>query len=228
MGCDPTLSGCGLFHVISIHAPQWGATCPTFHYPARLADFNPRTPVGCDSMYDALGLRARISIHAPQWGATTVCSLILIRWSNFNPRTPVGCDSNSVRSDNLTYSFQSTHPSGVRRRGRHTAEQYADISIHAPQWGATSITCTCMIILIHFNPRTPVGCDFAAHLVMLVVSEFQSTHPSGVRPTKPPTKRNNSTFQSTHPSGVRPELRLPIPRLIHDFNPRTPVGCDYS
>ena len=56
--------------VISIHAPQWGATRAN---PRRFStyDFNPRTPVGCDGLDAMYYHLLAISIHAPQWGATT-------------------------------------------------------------------------------------------------------------------------------------------------------------
>ena len=166
---------------ISIHAPQWGATGS---FPMRWrnpTNFNPRTPVGCDAVVGYVHLRGAkfqsthpsgvrpqalagaqsgdgISIHAPQWGATPAqrrnrkshqrfqsthpsgvrptCSATRItRTMCFNPRTPVGCDQHHGRS-----------------RPRH------QVSIHAPQWGATAIAS-----------RNSMG----------VV--FQSTHPSGVR-----------------------------------------------
>ena len=58
----------------------------------------------------------------------------------FNPRTPVGCDTNKQLADKIVQTFQSTHPSGVRRHD-HRPVGHADyISIHAPQWGATGLT----------------------------------------------------------------------------------------
>ena len=104
-----------LLKVISIHAPQWGATSakPTTTdesefqstHPSGvrllsialvtpLSHFNPRTPVGCDVLHRPIAGRTGISIHAPQWGATH-------------------------------------RPTGLRER--------VGISIHAPQWGATRI-----------------------------------------------------------------------------------------
>ena len=125
------------------------------------------------------------------------------------------------------------------------------ISIHAPQWGAT----------------TP---DMMPSLTSLA---FQSTHPSGVRrPGRGVGGGRPRKFQSTHPSGVRrvrrqkPSYGLPISihapqwgatydpqygdpyyrisihapqwgaTLSHTlpasartyFNPRTPVGCDVA
>ena len=99
----------------------------------------------------------------------------------------------------------------------------------------------------YFNPRTPVGCDPTGDGTDVSVSLFQSTHPSGVRPSES-NKRSlqsnfnprtpvgcdpsmtidatmSAKFQSTHPSGVRRPHSRALPRPTH-FNPRTPVGCD--
>ena len=100
---------------------------------------------------------------------------------NFNPRTPVGCDRLSL--------------------GRHS--HLCTISIHAPQWGATFLTCfhrTTSGISIH-APQW--GATVARNRPMRL-SSFQSTHPSGVRHNGDMTKIDAQLFQSTHPSGVRP------------------------
>ena len=146
----------------------------------------------------------RISIHAPQWGATHPSHAIRPFRDNFNPRTPVGCDYIAVRLKQLTELFQSTHPSGVRQITLDEAFSLSEISIHAPQWGATHAvrrtrpetlisihapqwgatgeTVRGHLLRLNFNPRTPVGCD---------------------EPT----------------NGLRTHRQS-------DFNPRTPVGCD--
>ena len=77
--------------------------------------------------------------------------------------------------------FQSTHPSGVRPSYRDVVRFVSRISIHAPQWGATMTVKTHIIIVRHFNPRTPVGCDTTRRTPNSRKSRFQSTHPSGVR-----------------------------------------------
>ena len=58
----------------------------------------------------------------------------------------------------------------------------ADVSIHAPAWGAT---------------------DLAAR-VLVELQEFQSTHPHGVRRSYINDIISDRLFQSTHPHGVRP------------------------
>ena len=77
------------------------------------------------------------------------------------------------------------------------------ISIHAPQWGATSMNLLWRHTEAYFNPRTPVGCDGGLTVESTNSHEFQSTHPSGVRRDAHPATDYYSIFQSTHPSGVR-------------------------
>ena len=179
-GATEVAAGVVLVLVISIHAPQWGATPENGPSFAGENDFNPRTPVGCDRSAGRARSEQKISIHAPQWGATKM-----------------------IDSTNTMMKFQSTHPSGVRR-----------IRFGLHQSGN------------HFNPRTPVGCDHHPP-ASLECMEFQSTHPSGVRRRPPEWIRRPSgyfnprtpvgcdvlrpahrlgweAFQSTHPSGVRP------------------------
>ena len=122
--------------------------------------FNPRTRVGCDPFEGGIGF-------------LLAC---------FNPRTRVGCDGASLSTASTIHLFQSTHPRGVRRASREQplvpgtgfnprtrvgcdgicvagdVRQLA-VSIHAPAWGATRMSCRGP------TPMTP----------------FQSTHPRGVR-----------------------------------------------
>ena len=76
--------------------------------------FNPRTHTGCDFIRSVKHLIVRVSIHAPTRGATYL----------------------SLSDADKNSQFQSTHPHGVRRRGR---------------WRSLS-SC-------RFNPRTHTGCD---------------------------------------------------------------------
>ena len=76
------------------------------------SDFNPRTRMGCD--------RADRLLSAGEY--------------HFNPRTRMGCDLRSLDLAYDSYTFQSTHPHGVRR--------LAPIRI---------------ISMAHFNPRTAWG-----------------------------------------------------------------------
>ena len=134
--------------------------------------------------------------------------------------------------------------------GAHRAENHRrPISIHAPQWGATSAVGSSHCSRSYFNPRTPVGCDdglatdLDARLGISIHAPqwgatsntttssstfwyFNPRTPVGCDSTTNKTNHQYRPFQSTHPSGVR---------LVNDwltmvgstyFNPRTPVGCD--
>ena len=120
----------------------------------------------------------------------------------FNPRTHMGCDA-------------SPAPSGL----------FANVSIHAPTWGATYFQESGLVlpalfqsthphgvrhateeyaeIYRRFNPRTHMGCDFKCYKLLHIIIGFQSTHPHGVR-------------------------LFFIPLFLHvgSFNPRTHMGCD--
>ena len=75
------------------------------------------------------------------------------------------------------------------------------VSIHAPTRGATATNANNSNFL-GFNPRTHEGCDLQVHH-----SEYQTQ------------------FQSTHPRGVRQDGLLRT-QTIYCFNPRTHEGCD--
>ena len=121
------------------------------------------------------------------------------------------------------------------------------ISIHAPQWGATSAAGSPHGSRSYFNPRTPVGCDesgfvaFHHHVISIHAPQWGATY--GATPVQiflfisihapqwGATRRAQVSthtpfpFQSTHPSGVRLTRRHLATPCIY-FNPRTPVGCD--
>ena len=189
------------------------------------SNFNPRTPVGCDDRARRPAARRSISIHAPQWGATALHVKRRLDLGNFNPRTPVGCDFQVIHAAECFTYFNPRTPVGCDSGSMRSLLIVCEISIHAPQWGAT----------------LPPNCLPPAPL-------FQSTHPSGVRPKALRSASARSRFQSTHPSGVRPAARqddvhgraisIHAPQwgatnirqhrhpAGNDFNPRTPVGCD--
>ena len=190
--------------------------------------FNPRTREGCDYSPRFVSHFGRIiSIHAPARGATPI--------SYFNSST-------------------------------------ASISIHAPARGATSdrvqraraprdfnprtregcdVSClkVCKISIKYFNPRTREGCDTNASGVATFKTQFQSTHPRGVRPLHFVFTQFSQLFQSTHPRGVRlmflssklmfANISIHAPARgatlglecwtsrLGNFNPRTREGCDF-
>ena len=190
--------------VISIHAPQWGATRAALEPWARVANFNPRTPVGCD-----------VTTLAVDAGPV-----------QFQSTHPSGVRLSILTYCYLTILFQSTHPSGVRLRlQKHffSCPKYFN-----PR---TPVGCDLTPIspknspLYHFNPRTPVGCDSTIRGRLMATWLFQSTHPSGVRQTADAPRGRCRNFNPRTPVGCdRPE-RASLRRRT-DFNPRTPVGCD--
>ena len=227
MGCDPQVLVQAIAVGISIHAPQWGAT-GSIHRPGNSsADFNPRTPVGCDQHPERIRLGVvDISIRAPQWGATSTVPSPMRRISYFNPRTPVGCDRSVWASFPSRTDFNPRTPVGCDIRGP-VGTQRGDISIHAPQWGATWF-CKCFSSSsINFNPRTPVGCDKL--VVGSSVEPTISIHAPQWGATAVRRRHQSRQFISIHaPQWGATRKRRRWTRRRKYFNPRTPVGCDGS
>ena len=145
--------------------------------------------------------------------------------SGFNPRTHTGCDTTTLSTATDPYTFQSTHPHGVRRIAAIAESNVNAVSIHAPTRGATE-NCrgrsVRIVVSIHaptrgatkvgnfpvtpnkrFNPRTHTGCDDTYFIKPSYSKMFQSTHPHGVRRIVASFLSGATVFQSTHPHGVR-------------------------
>ena len=179
VGCDSGARRLHQRHSISIHAPQWGAT--TLCVPVCLEPgyFNPRTPVGCDPTIPMLRwptvyFNPRTPVgcdHRPlvlptvpldfnprtPVGCDVPPNDFRPMVADFNPRTPVGCDPGNRGSGSPCSYFNPRTPVGCDNN-RYQTGVHESISIHAPQWGATTVDATITPIL-----------------------RFQSTHPSGVR-----------------------------------------------
>ena len=67
----------------------------------------------------------------------------------------------SWTADWITWSFQSTHPHGVRLVIRTRIPWINCISIHALAWSATPPQHLPSHLKIYFNPRTRMECDVA-------------------------------------------------------------------
>ena len=136
MGCDPLCSPYLPNVKISIHAPAWGATRGAYE-DGGMGIFQSTHPHGVRPA--CLATRPRSPKH-------------------FNPRTRMGCDLLATPEYCRAYGFQSTHPHGVRLRREEKQSRFsyfnprtrmgcdvlticfdpaANISIHAPAWGAT-------------------------------------------------------------------------------------------
>ena len=121
---------------ISIHAPAWGATTPPFCKTQEHL-FQSTLPRGerRDSLESPIQIPI-ISIHAPAWGATIVF-VTLARQFVFQSTLPRGERLYRIWSCMKTRVFQSTLPRGERRFAAGAKRPPAEISIHAPAWGAT-------------------------------------------------------------------------------------------
>ena len=80
---------------VSIHAPGRGATASRFRVASIRSSFNSRTREGCDK----------------------IISDALPSFLRFNSRTREGCDVIDEEIRVIRYTFQFTHPGGVRRSG---------------------------------------------------------------------------------------------------------------
>ena len=98
----------------------------------------------------------------------------------FNPRTHTGCDLLGKVLTTRLYSFQSTHPHGVR------------LSLYQLKK-----------VLEEFQSTHPHGVRQSQALTPHAWHRFQSTHPHGVRLGVIRDILPVVTFQSTHPHGVR-------------------------
>ena len=182
-GVRPHIHTCSISRSsVSIHAPLWGATVVQYRQQET----------------------KEVSIHAPLWGATPLDRVWTLGTACFNPRTPVGCDNKGDKGLRSVFTFQSTHPCGVRRHGaRSTARQMA---------------C--------FNPRTPVGCDVENSLPCFF------PHVSIHAPLWGATIRTFGSESDTIRVSIHAPLwgatykHAPRPNIFSSFNPRTPVGCD--
>ena len=189
-------------------------------------DFNPRTPVGCDSRLQAAG---------------TACTFQSTHPSGV--RLHVRCEFVNLRV------FQSTHPSGVRRTSAYTVDLLDDISIHAPQWGATvdiDVLLLDQLISIHApqwgatGHGTPTdqqvrisihapqwGATILGGLLQQSGVNFNPRTPVGCDAIASAPPLLTTLFQSTHPSGVRQDRRLRI-SAPSEFQSTHPSGVRLS
>ncbi len=107
--------------------------------------FNPRTHTGCDGSSPRLPLRSKC----------------------FNPRTHTGCDLLGKVLTTRLYSFQSTHPHGVRPRLQKSLKSK----------------------IPSFNPRTHTGCDVIGPALLR-----RDTHVSIHAPTRGATSYQSCSY----------------------------------
>ena len=119
----------------------------------------------------------------------------------FNPRTHMGCDSSYLIRQEAQERFNPRTHMGC------------DCRCYA---GSSPLRC--------FNPRTHMGCD------VLVGVEYCPGSVSIHAPTWGATPASHfqaaeTEFQSTHPHGVRLQWAMQETSK-RGFNPRTHMGCD--
>ncbi len=142
--------------------------------------------------------------------------------------------------------FQSTHPHGVRLRCTLYFPSGIQVSIHAPARGATyadKLQLCCLSVSIHAPARGATSAEIAPSQR----TQFQSTHPHGVRLFNR-CRSNTAYIVSIHAParGATEALRINLlasrvsihapargateaaNRLLegYGFNPRTRTGCD--
>ena len=185
--------------------------------------FNPRTHMGCDGFRNSVPDGGFVSIHAPTWGATKGDSNVLAVFS-FQSTHPHGV---RLHQASLLYSastFQSTHPHGVRH---HVALiLYLSTSFNPrTHMGCDLPNIECADWRTCFNPRTHMGCDpfhtrqHAADTVSIHAPTWGATRILKVVPSLHYVSIHAPTWGATC---CPPQSRQPGAR----FNPRTHMGCD--
>ncbi len=121
-------------------------------------------------------------------------------------------------------SFQSTRPRGARPQIITQGDRAAEVSIHAPAWGATLCHRAWSPAYLRFNPRARVGRDSGASSTRAGTASFQSTRPRGARPESSPEDPPEDPFQSTRPRGARPKSSS-TPTTCNWFQSTRPRGA---
>ena len=181
MGGDATIFCQPLVVEVSIHAPAWGATTRTSckRFPR---SFQSTPPHGGRPLRNHGKRRpVAVSIHAPAWGATSVMSTTA-SIIGFQSTPPHGGRLVRLLTILSELSFNPRPRMGGDRLRLHQLRP-ADVSIHAPAWGATLSTVAVVApsafqstpphggrrISLHysqtshgFNPRPRMGGDLTA------------------------------------------------------------------
>ena len=207
---DPT-GGVQLARHVSIHAPAWGATGSRSHLPQQsLRRFNPRARVGRDAAGSGgMGSRRGFQSTRPR-GARPIPCLRSLASSKFQSTRPRGArPATSCASCWRSRRFQSTRPRGARPvRTDRGFNHPADVSIHAPAWGATITVSLPGRAGNCFNPRARVGRDHCTRNKNAAICNVSIHAPAwGATGDHQRSARFASLFQSTRPRGARPRAR---------------------
>ena len=234
---------------VSIHAPTWGATRPTSACASASSSFNPRAHVGRDHRrlarpwhIDRFNPRAHVgrdikqpvfvlvdgvvSIHAPTWGATkdegfaaAVRKFQSTRPRGARPHAPprLSCNQRGFNP--------RAHVGRDRLAGDYFNPQNA-VSIHAPTWGATSITLDKLTSFDVFQSTRPRGARLGANSKEAAAVMFQSTRPRGARPQEGRYERRVDHVSIHAPTWGATRVQGSTMQTTKCFNPRAHVGRD--
>ena len=155
MGCDENISPISSDLPISIHASRMGCDGPVLRCGEHDFYFNPRIPYGMRHAPPPCTIRLpKFQSTHPVWDATR-SARPLPRRSYFNPRIPYGMRPPARIMAWCSTNFNPRIPYGMRLIFLSLA----------------SVSCR------YFNPRIPYGMRQIRKVKMLVLREFQSTHP---------------------------------------------------
>jgi len=92
-------------------------------------------------------------------GARLTSESIKLAPDKFQSTRPRGARPPRLDVIHPNIPFQSTRPRGARRGNTKAEHDVRVVSIHAPAWGATTVSVPPSIALNSFNPRARVGRD---------------------------------------------------------------------
>ena len=180
MGCDCESACQTSCQQVSIHAPAWGATL----------------------ILTTEASHSRVSIHAPAWGATPLWPSPFSAPYGFNPRTRMGCDERALIIVPATLSFNPRTRMGCDHH-LDVLNALAEVSIHAPAWGATSWRSD-PLGPKHVSIHAPAWGATRKRRAAQTRVEVSIHAPAWGATRHPWDRAALPRFQSTHPHGVRP------------------------
>ena len=226
-GCDIAVTVRGAEGEVSTHAPARGATYAPFIIGNSDVSFNPRTRTGCDPHRSQDSPDVRVSTHAPARGATVDRPFTNQDGKRVSTHAPARGATVIGAYGTVEATFQPTHPHGVRLTNYDSGFSGNQVSTHAPARGATQFWSSKSITASCFNPRTRTGCDICCRVLPLHKGSFNPRTRTGCDRRGRPKERIRSQFQPTHPHGVRQGNLEPGEPRTRGFNPRTRTGCDF-
>ena len=114
----------------------------------------------------------------------------------------MGCDEKLTLEQFNTRGFNPRTHMGCDEIARQITQEIY-VSIHAPTWGATMRVRDIDFVISEFQSTHPHGVRHVIKMLCCKSNKFQSTHPHGVRLFKIVEFAQPVLFQSTHPHGVR-------------------------